>query len=64
VVLLRYNPGYKSVLGAAVAIAAMIAYTHVNIKEQEERKALAQAATGAPKSPGLGARARPRSSAV
>ena len=37
--LLDYNPGVKSLVGAAVAVAAMIAYTKVNMDEAEERKA-------------------------
>lgn len=49
---LGFNPGFKSIVGAAVAIVAMIAYTHVNIKEQEARRlAPASGQCGVPKSP-------------
>ena len=39
-IALDYSPGIKSLLGAAVAIAAMIGYTKVNMAENEAKKAM------------------------
>ena len=36
--LLGYNPGWESLLGAVVAIVAMVAYTHVNLREADAAK--------------------------
>jgi hypothetical protein len=36
--LLGYNPGMDSLLGAIIAILAMIAYTYVNLQEAEAAK--------------------------
>ena len=41
--VLNYNPGVKSIIGAAVAIVAMVAYTKVNMDEVEERRRVEQA---------------------
>ncbi len=40
---LDYNPGVKSIVGAAIAILAMIAYTKVNVEEAEAKKLAEQA---------------------
>ena len=46
--LLGYNPGADSLLGAAIAIAAMVAYTYVNLQESSTNKAAAAAAKLSP----------------
>jgi hypothetical protein len=33
-----YDPGFRSIVGAVIAIAAMVAYTHVNMKEVSASK--------------------------